>query len=285
MKNTGTNVRPKLAMCNLFLDVKRLREFALDHGFSGIDWSFEPSTLPQTPAEESMWVKYLSSLKPLELRYHCPFQRIDLGHVDPREAKAAEEIFRNIIRLVARANGEFLTIHIGLGRDSTQPLSWDRTSKNLSRVVQYGASHGVRVCLENLAWGWTSRPHLFEKLIRRGGASVTFDIGHAHACEAINTQEFEIEDFLTPHADRVLNAHIYHTELPNRGHIPPERLEDIKDRLEMLQRIGCNWWVLEVWDENGLLQTKKIVEEYLTQAPYWAKSDHQDPSANMASHG
>jgi len=272
-------------MCNLFLDVKRLREFALDYGFSGIDWSFEPSTLPQTPAEESMWVKYLSSLKPLELRYHCPFHRIDLGHVDPWEATAAEEIFRSIIRLVARAKGEFLTIHIGLGRNSTEPLSWDRTSKNLSRVVQFGASHGVRVCLENLAWGWTSRPHLFEKLIRKGGASVTFDIGHAHACEAVNTQEFQIEDFLTPHADRVLNAHIYHTELPDRGHIPPERLEDIKDRLEMLQRIGCNWWVLEVWDEKGLLQTKKVVEEYLTQAPYWANSDHQDPSANMASHG
>ena len=285
MKTARTNVRPKLAMCNLFLDVKRLREFALDHGFSGIDWSFEPTTLPQTPTDESMWADRLAALGPLEVRFHCPFHRIDLGHVDPWEAKAAEQIFRNIIRLVAKVKGQFLTIHIGLGRNSTEPLSWDKTAKNLSRVVQYGASHGVKVCLENLAWGWTSRPHLFEKLIRGSGAGVTFDIGHAHACESINTQQFEIQDFVTPHANRVLNGHIYHTELPNRGHIPPERLEDIEARLEILQSIGCSWWVLEVWDEEGLLQTKKIIDEYLTRTPYWAKSHYQDPSANMASHG
>ena len=61
--------RPNLVMCNIFSEVKRVGEFALDHGFSGIDWSFELATLPKTPAEESMWVNYLSSLKPLEVRY------------------------------------------------------------------------------------------------------------------------------------------------------------------------------------------------------------------------
>jgi sugar phosphate isomerase/epimerase len=285
MKNAPTDFRPKLAMCNIFSDVERLGQFALDHGFSGIDWSFEPATLPQTPADESRWADRLAALGALEVRFHCPFHRIDLGHVDPWEAKAAEVIFRNIIRLVAKVKGEFLTIHIGLGRNSTEPLSWDKTAKNLSRVVQYGHSRGVRVCLENLAWGWTSRPHLFEKLIRTSGAGITFDIGHAHACESIKTHQYAIEDFVTPHPDRVLNGHIYHTELSNRGHIPPERLEEIEDRLEILKSIGCAWWVLEVWDEEGLLQTKKIVDEYLTHTRYWAKSPHQDPLANVGSHG
>ncbi|MDY6990454.1 MAG: TIM barrel protein [Thermodesulfobacteriota bacterium] len=285
MDSIHTPARPKLAMCNLFSDVKKLGQFALAHGFSGIDWSFEPTTLPQTPADESMWADRLGALGPLEVRFHCPFHRIDLGHVDPWEAKAAETIFCNIIRLVAKVKGRFLTIHIGLGRNSTEPLSWDKTAENLSRVVQYGASHGVKVCLENLAWGWTSRPHLFEKLIRGSGAGVTFDIGHAHACESIKTQQFEIEDFVTPHADRVLNAHIYHTELSKRGHIPPKRLEEIEDRLEILKRIGCGWWVLEVWDEEGLLQTKKIIDEYLTHTRHWAKSHHQGSSVDIASNG
>jgi sugar phosphate isomerase/epimerase len=285
MKETPKDFRPKLAMCNIFSDIERLRRFAVDHGFAGIDWSFEVNALPRTPSDESMWVDRLSALEPLEVRYHCPFHRIDLGHVDPWEAKAAETIFRNIIRLVAKVAGRFLTIHIGLGRNSTEPLSWEKSAKNLSRVVQYGANHGVRVCLENLAWGWTSRPHLYEKLIRKSGAGVTFDIGHAYSCESVTTEQYAVEDFVAPHADQVVNAHIYHEELSSRGHLPPERLEDIEDRLVLLQEIGCKWWVLEVWREEELLQTREIVDEYLIGTGYRIKSGLQDSLARPASRG
>lgn len=260
--------KPKVAMCNIFEDSQELKEFALEHGFSGIDWSFDLRILPDTPAEESMWAKRLSYLEPLEIRYHCPFYKIDLGHDDPWEAKAAELVFCRIIRLVSKARGRFLTIHVGLGRSSTQPLSWEATTENLARLVKYGANHGVTICLENLAGGWTSRPDLFEKLIRRSGAGVTFDIGHAHACELINSHQYVVEDFVTPHEDRVFNAHIYHTELSGYGHAPPDRLEDIEERLSVLQKIGCNWWVLEVREAEGLLRTKRIVEEYLTRTDY-----------------
>ena len=265
-------MKPKLAMCNLFADVNRMSEFARDHGFSGIDWSFDVATIPDTPAEESEWVRQMASLEPLEVRFHCPFYRIDLGHEDPWEAKAAEAVFLRIIRLVAKPRGKYLTIHIGLGHNSTEPLSWDNTVYNLARVVQQGAAHGVKICLENLAWGWTSRPHLFEKLVRLSGANVTFDIGHAHASESIRSHQYSLEDFVTPHADRISNAHIYHTEAPGRGHIPPARIEDIESRLDLLRKTGCEWWVLEVREEEGLLQTKKIVDAYLTRDDYQDKS-------------
>jgi sugar phosphate isomerase/epimerase len=260
-----TTARPKLAMCNFLSDPGELKEFALEHGFSGIDWSFDLNAMPDTPAEESMWARLLSGFDPVEIRYHCPFYKIDLGHDDPWEAKAAEAVFCRIIRLVSKARGRFLTIHIGLGRDSTQPLSWEATTGNLARLVKYGADRGVKICLENLAAGWTSRPDLFEKLIRRSGAGVTFDIGHAHACESITSQHYAIEDFVAPHADRVFNAHVYHTEVIGHGHMPPDRLEDIEERLTLLQNTGCRWWVLEVREAQGLLQTKRIVEEYFIQ--------------------
>lgn len=271
-------------MCNIFSDLDELRHFALDNGFSGIDWSFDLDTLPGTPAEESMWIKRLSALGPLEVRYHCPFHQIDLGHDDPEEAKKAEALFDRIVRLVARAEGKHLTIHIGLGHDSTEPLSWEATIDNLRRLVQYGAYHTVRVCLENLAWGWTSKPHLFEKLIRRSGAAVTFDIGHAHACESVRSHEYAIEDFVTPHADRVFNAHVYHTEIRGVGHIPPDRIEDIEDRLAILQHIGCRWWVAEVREVNGLLQTKKVIDEHLTRPHYYGRSHGNGPVTSPTSH-
>jgi sugar phosphate isomerase/epimerase len=177
MTSVQRAARPKLAMCNIFSDVDRLKEFAREHGFSGIDWSFDMLALPETPAEESMWAKQLSRLGSFEIRYHCPFYKIDLGHNEPWKARAAEALFRRIIRLVSKAQGKYLTIHIGLGRNSTQPLSWEATTQNLARLVRYGADRGVRICLENLAEGWTSRPDIFEKLVRRGGTAVTFDIG------------------------------------------------------------------------------------------------------------
>ena len=111
--------------------------------------------------------------------------------------------------------------------------------------------------------GWTSKPNLFEKLIRRTGAGVTLDIGHAHACESIRSQLYTAEDFVTPHPDRVFNAHIYHTEISGVGHVPPVRAEDIKERLEILQNIGCKWWVIEIREVDGLLKTKKLIDAYL----------------------
>ncbi len=275
-------MKPKLAMCNIFSDVGKLKAFALEHGFSGVDWSFDAEAVPLTPEEQSTWADDISGLDPLEVRYHCPFYQTDLGHEDPQQAKEAEAFFRRIVRLVSKVGGKYLTVHIGLGHDSTEPLSWESTIDNLKRLVQYGADRGVRVCLENLAWGWTSKPQLFEKLIRGSGAAVTLDIGHARACESVRSQYYAVEDFVTPHSDRVLNAHVYHTE--GSGHVPPECLEEIQDRLDLLYDVGCQWWALEIREVKGLLQTSKVIDEYLTQADHCG-IDTQGPSAGFVSRG
>lgn len=254
---------PKLAMCNFMPDPKELGIFARQHRFDGIDYSFDMMKLPSTPALEARWIKEISSLRPLEVRYHCPFERVDLGHDDAEKAREAETLFRRIIRLVAKGGGRYVTIHIGLGHETTEPLSWDATMEKLRRLAHYGRTMQVTVCLENLAWGWTSKPNLFEKLIRGSGAGVTIDIGHAHACEAVRSRHYTVEDFVSPHADRVFNAHIYHTEILDEGHITPADLREIEDRLSLLRDLKCNWWVLEIRHMEGLLQTKKIVDEYL----------------------
>jgi sugar phosphate isomerase/epimerase len=258
-------IDPKLVLCNFLSHPRELKALAQDHGFSGVDWSFDLETLPDSPAAESSWAQTLFALDPLEIRYHCPFYRLDLGHDDPREAAKAANLFRRIIRLVSKVNGRFLTVHIGLGYDSTQPLSWDVTISNLRDLVYYGASRKVSVCLENLAWGWTSKPNLFEKLVRGSGAGVTFDIGHAHASEVIRSHYFSPKDFVSPHKDCLYNAHVYHTERSGLGHVPPDQLTDVRDRLDILGETRCDWWVLEVREINGLLQTKRIVDEYLKE--------------------
>ncbi len=256
---------PKLALCNIFPDYKKLKTFAMANGFSGIDWSFEIENLPKSPHQISSWVYEQSFLKPLETRYHCPFFQVDLGHSNPAETKKAIDIFQHIIHLVSKAAGRYLTIHIGLGHDSTESLSWEKTIENLRNIVTYGAEHDVRICLENLAWGWTSKPNLFEKLIRKSGAGVTLDIGHAYVCESVRSRQFEVADFIAPHDGNVVNAHIYHTEVEGLGHLPPKQLSDIRQRLKILQNAGCEWWNIEIKEPDKLLFTKKIIDRYLTE--------------------
>lgn len=255
-------MKPKLALCNFLPDHKTLKRFALENGFDGVDWSFEIGEFPLKPADESKWVKGLRELAPLDIRYHCPFKKVDIGHESPDRAKAAANLFRRIIHLTARAGGRYLTLHVGLGHDTTQILSWQRTVENLRELVRFGAERNVTVCLENLAVGWTSKPNLFEKLIRKTGAGVTLDIGHAFVCESVLTQYYGVEDFLSPHGGRVFNAHVYHAEIPGVGHKPPDRLEDLDQRLRMLMSAKCDWWTLELREIRGLLQTKKIVDEF-----------------------
>ena len=258
-------INPKLVLCNFLSDSRELKSLAFDYGFSGVDWSFNLASLPDSPAAEAERTQALAFLAPLEVRYHCPFYRLDLGHDNPEEAGKAAEVFQRIIDLVSLVQGRFLTVHIGLGHDSTEPLSWDMTISKLRDLVEYGALKGDKVCLENLAWGWTSKPNLFEKLVRGSGAGVTFDIGHAHASEVVRSHYFSPRDFVTPHADCLYNAHIYHTEVSGLGHVPPAKLGDVEDRLDIVRSTQCNWWVVEIREPNGLLQTKQIVDQYLRQ--------------------
>lgn len=260
---SGKFMRPTLAMVNLFHDPDDLRAFARDHGFDGIEWSFHLDDLPRSPADQSRWVQRVHRLQPLAVRYHCPFSRMDLGDDDPDRAAEAVDIFRRIVRLVAKVGGGVLSIHIGLGQDSTEPLSWEGTVSHLGDLVRFGAQQQVRVCLENLAWGWTSRPNLFEKLVRMSGAWVTLDIGHARACECVQTGQYTVEDFVSPHPERVLGAHVYHEEIEGQGHTPPKTCDDIAERVDLLRRIDCPWWTLELHDPESLLLARDVVDRCL----------------------
>jgi hypothetical protein len=68
-----------------------------------------------------------------------------------------------------------------------------------------------------------------------------------------------VEDFVSPHPDRLEGAHVYHEEVEGRGHTPPERCGDIASRLRLLLETGCDWWTLELHDPETLRQTRDVV--------------------------
>lgn len=256
-------IRPKLACCNFFANGKLLKEFALDRGFDGVDWSLTEETLPNDLRDEKALMKTIAELHPLEVRYHGSFEGIDLGDDEEEEADRAMAVFLRAARLVSRLGGRHLTIHIGLGRDSTQGLSWEKTLTRLEELARFAAGKRVRLCLENLAWGWTSRPELFEKLLRKSGSWGTLDVGHAHVSPSVRSRQYTVKDFVAPHPERILNAHIYHREEPAVGHVAPTELRDIENRLRLIQGLPlCDWWVLELREEAPLLKTLAVIREF-----------------------
>ncbi len=249
-------------MCNFIPDVEQLRRTALDLGFGGIDWTLKLDDLPANGVDEKGLVQRISRLHPLKVRYHCAFNGIDLGNADMFKAEEAVSIFRRACQLVSRLEGGFMTIHLGLGRSTYDDMIWDHSLNALGELVCYAAGLGVRVCLENLASGWSSRPELFEKLIRLSGAGVTFDIGHARMSPSVQSQFYSVEDFVSPHHESIFSAHVYHEEI-DEGHIAPKSLEDLRERLELLSSVPCDWWVLELRDKRALLATLDVVREFL----------------------
>jgi sugar phosphate isomerase/epimerase len=149
-------------------------------------------------------------------------------------------------------------------------MHWEWTLEALSNLVQYAKRLGTRLCLENLAWGWTSRPELFEKLIRKTGAGVTLDLGHARVSPWIRSHHNTLEDFIQPHPEKIFNAHIYHEEGPT-GHIPPSSLADLEPRLNLLKRLSCDWWVLELHNEKDLLATLLVIRDYPSSSSLFLK--------------
>jgi sugar phosphate isomerase/epimerase len=257
-------VQPVLACCNFLPDSEQLRVFAREHGFGGVDWTFTLENFPETPAAENALGRALAGLHPLELRFHCAFERADLGAEDPEENRRTMQLFRRVCRLVAKLGGRFITIHIGgLGRESAFDLCWQKTLAGLTELVRLTNKLGLRLCIENLAWGWTSRPDLFEKLIRLSGAWATLDVGHARVSPAVQSGLFRVKDFVSPHPERFVNAHVYHEET-EAGHLPPQSLADLQDRLDLLRHLPlCNWWVLELREEAALFTTLQVVQEFL----------------------
>ncbi len=254
----------------------QLRQFALDLGLQGVDWTIDLASLPLNPAQEQELATKIYRLHPLEVRFHAALAGLDPGDDDPLQAQESVRILQQLCRLAARLRIQYLTIHVGLGRDSTCDLGWEATIARLGELVRFASRYWVRLCLENLAWGWTARPDLFEKLLRKTGAWATFDLGHAQVCQAVASTQFTVADFVLPQPERIVNAHVYHLE-DERGHLPPATLADLAPRLDLLRSLPlCDWWVLELHDEASLQQTLQVVRDYLQ-----AEADKPDSSTHL----
>jgi len=252
-----TYMRPRIAIGNIFRqDADRLVDFAHLNGFGGVDWSIEQNQ------SEKEFLSRMEKLRSLEVRFHYACHGVEIAYADERADKSMELLTQKVER-ISMAGGKHITVHTGFGPISEKELNFNRAVENLTTLVQRGAECGVCVSLENLTRHWTSDPELFTKIIQQSGAGITFDIGHAHVCNTLHANGNIYKNYILPNQDKIMNAHIYHTEIKGVGHVVPESLEDIYDRLEILRRAeSCKWWVIELKDTKDILHTRDLLNHY-----------------------
>lgn len=248
-------MNPRIAIINIFdQDARRLLDFSLSQGFEGIDWTIDQQQ------SKGDFLSRMECLQPLEVRFHCPFRGVDIGYADAGRAASSLAVLTETMERIALAGRKHMTVHTGFGRVSQEELDFKQAVQNLTTLVRRGADLGVIVSLENLASQWTSLPELFYELVQQSGAGVTLDIGHAHACASRDVEGRVFERYLLPNRNRILNAHIYHTETPGEGHVAPASFEDIRTRVELLARTpSCTWWVIELKNMHDILYTRELL--------------------------
>lgn len=249
----------RLAVPNIFCkDAATVAHFAKNSGFGGVDWSLGLNL------SEGEFLEEMAKLRGFEVRYHCFWPRIDIAYADQR-ADQAMHLYKQVVRLVSKANGRYITIHIGLGQSSSEELDWEKAIMNLSNLVRFGREREVTMCLENITGTWTSDPKKFRILIESTGAGVTLDIGHVYACRKDKPIEDFFESYVLPNKDLILNAHIYHTEIAGKGHVAPQSLDQIFDRLRLLRSVtNCDWWVIELPKAEDILKTRDLLIRFLS---------------------
>jgi sugar phosphate isomerase/epimerase len=251
-------MQPDIAVCNIFdQDAERLAEFAAGNGFSCIDWSIDAS-LP-----EREFLSRMETLARFRVRFHCRFHGVDVAYADQRGDDSLALLMRTVDQ-VALAGGRHMTVHSGLGNPSGEGIDQARAIENLALLAAHGRRSGVAVALENLTTPLTNDPLLFNRIVAESGAFVTIDIGHAHVVGELHPHKNVCGEYILPNRDRLLNAHIYHTELHGYGHVPPGSLADISDRLDLLgAAASCDWWVIELMDPAAVLRTRDLLRTYL----------------------
>jgi endonuclease IV len=248
-------MNPRIAIINIFdQDARRLLDFALSQGFEGIDWTIDQQQ------SKGDFLSRMECLQPLEVRFHCPFRGVDIGYADAGRAASSLAVLTETMERIALAGRKHMTVHTGFGRVSQEELDFKQAVQNLTTLVRRGADMGVIVSLENLASQWTSLPELFYELVQQSGASVTLDIGHAHACASRDVEGRVFERYLLPNSNRILNAHIYHTETKGEGHVGPASIDDIYHRVALLKEVpSCDWWVIELKKISAILYTRELL--------------------------
>jgi sugar phosphate isomerase/epimerase len=234
----------------------RLR-WIVEHGFA-LEYSLRTGSSNSLPPEVEDAIE-----TGLPTRFHAFFPDYEFGHQNPGIASEALEIHRIAMETAHRHGQPLITVHIGL--DPAKPINPDRAVTNLAHLVNHGRQLGITVCLENLRRGPTSDPTTLLEWAAAAGAMVTLDVGHAISCHHVQSGAWRAADFPRLLASRLRHVHIYERETDR--HYPPEDMALLGPVVDRLLETPADWWTIELEDPAEILQTRRLLLDYLQTRP------------------
>jgi sugar phosphate isomerase/epimerase len=254
-------MRPRLAICSTLLDEDEALElFRGPFEDSGVEFRIDAHRIGDLPEQiEELRTRVEScGISDVEIRYHFALGPFELSHIEDDQAMRALILMKSAVGHIAETGGSYLTVHLALPDDaSAERIA--RACDLLGELVHFGATHGVRVSLENLRWGITSQPEHFLELVDACDAGITFDVGHAISSDAA-AAGFTAERFAAELGDRIESVHVYGRE--EAVHLAPRSIEDIRPVVDALLATRCPWWTVELFGLREVTSTRDMLLAY-----------------------
>ena len=250
-------MNPKLAMCNFIADCRNSGNLRLSMNFQELTGLLTSMIFQVHPRRNRRWIKALSLLSPLEVRYHCPFSRQDLGHEDPDKARAADALSSD--RPPGGQSGWKIPLPCTSVSVTIRPGPFPG-KKPLPTCVAWCVTGriGRSVCVWKIWPGaGAANPISLKRWSAAAVPVLTLRFGHSQACNRsrITIMNSRISSLRTLKGSKC--PRLRHGSVRCRGICRLTMSNRSKYRLDSLMRIECSWWVLELREKKGLRQAKK----------------------------
>ena len=256
---------PQLVFCHFPFHkaLPEIQAYREAHGYDGVEWSLDGWRLMMARDRRREMLDRLRKASPM-CSVHTPYTDLELGHCNPDHATAALRILQDYVDAAADLGAHHVNVHVGTFAPDPAELSHETILRNLTALLEHGARRNTPVTVENLRGGPTGHPDSFAAILRATGAPVTFDLGHAAGCPWVQGGRGTVLDFLQSIPTPILASHVYLVERDDT-HFAPHAVSEIGGTLTALTAVGCDFWVLELHSRESLAQTRRIVDQYLTQ--------------------
>ena len=197
----------------------------------------------------------------MPIRFHCRFREYEIGNSDPVQAAEALRVHLRMLGAIKNFGNTFVTVHCNLNRQID--FNPEIAVENLTRLVAYGRSFGITICLENLRLGNASIPMDVMRWAELSGSMITMDIGHAVSSEVVKSGALSLRDVVNVFYNRICEAHVYGKE--EGRHYPIVDFNPLQPAVDRLLKANCYWWTIELDGYEEALATREVVSDYLKE--------------------
>lgn len=194
-----------------------------------------------------------------EVRFHAKaMPAFDVGAPGEEGEQARAQLLKAVEAIADGYGPTHLTVHslVDLEGDAVRvPI------ERLRAVREHAAAHGVALCLENLASGWTADPRNLVAAVEGAGVSLTLDVGHVNSCEGCRRGRYTRRAFIEAVGEFIVAAHLY--EYEESGHQRDGDCSLTWDAMEALLVTNADWWVIELEEEGQFVSMLDEVVGFL----------------------